>query len=82
MKVIYTRAKLRAPVPAQTIVRNPRFFTAPEKGVEAVYLNGDWPDVKAAYERASVPVHDLSGLPADAPAPQLLRPEDQKRGKR
>ena len=84
MKAIYTRAKLRAPVPAQTIVRNPRFFTAPEKGVETVYLNRDFPEVKAAYERAHIPVRDIADLPSAETAPvQLLRPEDQKpRGKR
>lgn len=82
MKVIYTRAKLRAAVPHGSIVRNPRFFNAPEKGAEAVYLNGEWPDVKHAYEKAGVPVHDIADLPTpDAPEP-LLKPEDQKRGKR
>lgn len=38
---------------------NPRFFTSPRQGVTKVYLVGDWPKVRAAYEAQGVPVETL-----------------------
>ncbi|WP_309086391.1 hypothetical protein [Chelativorans sp.] len=44
--------------------KNPRSFLAPVKGATKVYLNGDWPAVKAAYEQIGVPVADVSEMRA------------------
>lgn len=38
---------------------NPRFFSTPRQGVSKVYLVGDWPKIRAAYEALGVPVERL-----------------------
>jgi hypothetical protein len=38
---------------------NPRFFTSPRSGVSKVFLVGDWPDIRAAYENLGVPVEQI-----------------------
>lgn len=40
---------------------NARFFTGVEPGVSAVWLDGEEPAIRAAYEAAGVKVH--AGLP-------------------
>lgn len=52
---------------------NPTFFDKPEPGATLVYLNGDFPKVRAAYERAGVPVADLRAR--TAPVASLAAPE-------
>lgn len=47
---------------------NPRFFTTPRSGVSKVFLVGDWPEIRAAYENMGVPVKQLDAPPAP-PAP-------------
>lgn len=38
---------------------NPRFFTTPRQGVTKVYLVGDWPKIRAAYESMGVEVEQI-----------------------
>lgn len=45
---------------------NPRFFSTPREGVEKVYLVGDWPKIRAAYEALGVPVEQLDADAAQA----------------
>lgn len=52
---------------------NPGFFTGCEPGASLVYVNGDFPKVRAAYERAGVPVVDLRAR--SAPVAPLAAPE-------
>jgi hypothetical protein len=61
---------------------NPRFFTSPREGVTKVYLVGDWPNIRAAYEARGVPVEqaepgtkigDAAG-PKPVSAPRHLTP--------
>lgn len=51
------------------IFRNPRHFLAPEPGATKVFIEGDWPRVKAAYEAEGVtvsPIAEMKPLPASA----------------
>lgn len=48
---------------------NPRFFTTPRAGVSKVFLVGDWPNIRAAYEAMDVPVERLDPEEAAAPPP-------------
>lgn len=54
--------------------RNPRHFLAPEEGATKVYIAGNWPRVKEAYEAVGVsvsPIEDMKALPGTAkPAEQ------------
>lgn len=52
---------------------NPSFFDKPEPGATLVYVNGDHPKVRAAYERAGVPVADLRSR--TAPVAALVSPD-------
>jgi len=50
-------------------VKNPRHFLGPVAGVTKVYIAGNWPKVRAAYEQAGVPVapiEDMRALPGKA----------------
>lgn len=51
---------------------NPRFFTTPRANVSKVYLVGDWPNIRAAYENMGVPVEQLGAPPAPPPPPQNI----------
>lgn len=42
---------------------NPQFFVVPESGVKTVYLNGEYPNIKEAYERAGAKVLPISAMP-------------------
>lgn len=63
---------------------NPRFFTSPRSGVSKVFLVGDWPNIRAAYENIGVPVERLDTTEAErkvsniplAPAPVTTAAED------
>lgn len=63
---------------------NPRFFSSPRSGVSKVFLVGDWPDIRAAYENLGVPVERLDASAAErqvssiplAPAPASKVAED------
>jgi hypothetical protein len=44
--------------------KNPRNFLAPVEGATKVYIDGDWPDVKAAYEKIKVPVEPIANMKA------------------
>lgn len=47
--------------------RNPRFFAGPERAAKSVVIEGDWPQVKAAYEKREVDVKVVErGKPAKA----------------
>lgn len=41
---------------------NPIYFTGPVEGVKTVFLNGDLPEIKAAYEEKGVKVFPLSEM--------------------
>lgn len=63
---------------------NPRFFTSPRSGVSKVFLVGDWPNIRAAYENLGIPVERLDASAAGrqvsniplAPAPARATAED------
>ena len=44
-------------------VRNPVHFAGPVDGVKTVYLNGDHPKIRAAYEERGVKVLPLHEMP-------------------
>jgi hypothetical protein len=44
--------------------RNPRHFMAPVEGATKVYIAGDWPKIRRAYEKAGVPVALISEMRA------------------
>lgn len=70
-------------IPGQAYA-NPRFFSSPRSGVSKVFLVGDWPDIRAAYENLGVPVERLDASAAEqhasniplAPAPGNTAAED------
>jgi hypothetical protein len=73
MNIIYSRTKVQGAAYRPDVrVLNPRFFTEVSPGAKKVFLNGDLPEVKSAYEAAKVPVKPfttLSDIPViDAPA--------------
>lgn len=54
MKLFYSRNAERAPKGAK--YRNPRFFQGVEDKASVVYLDGDYPEIEAAYVSNDVPV--------------------------
>lgn len=81
MKVIYTNAKLAQPAPGGVLVRNPRFFNGPERNISEVYLNGDWPEVAAAYRKIDVAVKDITEFDFSTSAPESILPAERPRRK-
>lgn len=70
MNLIYSRTKVQGAAYRPDIrVLNPRFFTEADAKASAVYLNGDFSDIKAAYEAAGVPVKPFAGNAGTIPAP-------------
>ena len=64
MLVIYSSIKIaRTNTPEDTLFLNPSSFAAPIEGATAVFLKGDYPKIRTAYERAGVPVHDYDRTP-------------------
>lgn len=49
---------------------NPRFFSTPRQGVSKVYIVGDWPNIREAYEALGVEVEQLD----KAPQPEITAP--------
>lgn len=50
---------------------NPRFYSAPRRGVTKVYLVGDWPKIEADYKALGVPVERLDEADASTkPKPE------------
>lgn len=71
--IVYSSARVRTVKSREARFINPSFFTGPEQDATAVYLNGDYPRIRAAYERVGVPVFDLretKGLRKPLPAPE------------
>lgn len=51
---------------------NPRFFTSPRANAAKVWLVGEWPEIRAAYENLNIPVEQLGADAATAqPAPVI-----------
>lgn len=62
MQIVYART--RTPAMDGRKFQNPRHFTGPIDGVTKVYIDGDWPQIKAAYEAVKVPVAPISEMRA------------------
>lgn len=60
MQIIYSTQ--RVPHMEGRTFKNPRNFLAPDEKATKVYINGDWPVVKAAYEKLKIPVEDVSSM--------------------
>lgn len=72
--IVYSTTRVPADLrPEGARYLNPGFFTGCERGASLVYLNGDFPKVRAAYERAGVSVVDLRARAA--PVAPLAAPE-------
>lgn len=69
MQIVY--ATQRVPNMDGRVFKNPRNFLEPDPKATKVYIDGDWPLVREAYEKLSIPVDDVSNmkaLPAKAEA--------------
>lgn len=53
---------------------NPRFFTTPRANVSKVFLVGEWPAIRAAYEALGVPVERLDAEAAVGQPIDTIRP--------
>jgi hypothetical protein len=63
MNLIYSRTKVQGAAYRPDVrVLNPRFFTEAASGATAVFVNGDYPEIKAAYSSANIPVADFTDL--------------------
>jgi hypothetical protein len=71
VNVVYSREQVRG-LPSGAKYANPRNFEAPVEGATKVYLRGDWPAIREAYEKLKVPVADFSEL--------KLEKKDEARG--
>lgn len=81
MEIIYSSTVIRDTRGIKAV--NPAFFIAPEHGVLTVYLNGDYPKIKAAYEQVGVTVLPLSQMQHPQPkAEPVAEGETRKKGKR
>ena len=77
-QLIYSTEKVRNA--EGRVIKNPRHFLAPVEGVTKVYIAGDWPKIRRAYEAAGVsvsPVEEMRALPgrAKVPAPKPDKPD-------
>ena len=61
-QIIYSTRRV-ANMEGRTL-KNPRYFSGPVKGATKVYINGDWPQVRKAYEAEGVSVSDVSEMRA------------------
>lgn len=78
MNLIYSRTKVQGAAYRPDVrVLNPRFFTETNKEATAVFINGDHPDIRAAYEGAKVPVKNFTSL-NDVP---VIEPAKGKKAK-
>lgn len=72
--IVYSTTRVPAGLrPEGARYLNPAFFDKPEPGATLVYLNGDFPKVRTAYERAGVAVADLRSR--TAPVAALVAPD-------
>ncbi|WP_011580566.1 MULTISPECIES: hypothetical protein [Chelativorans] len=63
MKLVYSGTRVPGLKKADDItIVNPVHFTGVKKEAKTVYLNGDYPNIKAAYEDVGVKVHSVSDL--------------------
>lgn len=62
MQVVYSRTIL--PDAEGRKFQNPRHFTTPIEGATKVYIDGDYPNIVAAYEAKKVPVAPISEMRA------------------
>lgn len=53
---------------------NPRFFSTPRENVSKVFIVGDWPNIRAAYEARGIPVERLDEPPVAEPPPAARPP--------
>lgn len=72
-EAIYSRE--RHPLMEGRLYRNPRFFDGIEQGVKRVLIDGDYPEITAAYVAAGVPVSRIDPLTVTGPA-TLLPPHE------
>lgn len=69
MNVVYSAE----PIPGHK-TKHPREFRAPVEGAQNVYIAGDWPVVRRAYEKVKgVKVHDISKLPKAGDAKPMTK---------
>lgn len=82
MDIIYSSSQV--PQTGGRKAVNPAFFVAPENGVTAVYINGNYPKIKAAYEEIGIPVLPFSQLPINSTpdAKPVAEGKKAKKGKR
>ncbi len=67
MKLVYSGTRVPGLQKADGLkIVNPVHFNGVVKEAKAVYLNGDHPKIKAAYEEVGVKVHPVSALMAPA----------------
>lgn len=65
MNLIYSRTKVQGAAYRPDVrVLNPRFFTETSAKAVKVYLAGDYPEIRAAYEAKGVPVEAFTILSA------------------
>ena len=74
MMIIYSSVRITGVnTPPGTRFLNPASFSAPKDGATSVFIKGDYPKIRAAYEAQGVPVHDfdrtLPGQELHAPEP-------------
>lgn len=55
---------------------NPRYFTTPRSNVSKVFIVGDWPAVREAYEALGVPVEQLGSAVAEGDQFEASPPAD------
>lgn len=55
---------------------NPRFYSAPRRGVTKVYLVGDWPKIEADYKALGIPVEHIGESDASAAPPPAASAEE------
>lgn len=65
MNIIYSRTSVRGAAYRPDVrVLNPRFFTETSANATKVFLAGDYPDIKAAYEAKGIPVAPFTTISA------------------
>jgi hypothetical protein len=77
MNLIYSRTKVQGAAYRPDIrVLNPRFFTEASANAAKVFVAGDYPDIRAAYEAKGVPVEAFTTVGA---IPVLAQPAKAKK---
>jgi hypothetical protein len=74
MNIVYSRTKVQGAAYRPDVrVLNPRFFTEVSPKATAVFINGDYPDIRAAYGAAGIPVADFTTISAVPTIPQAAK---------